>query len=255
MMELPVSCSCCLAPLCFQALSHRPSLRNIDQDPDKQRHMPAMFGRGLWRSLAAAARNLRTLEHGVGTSASGFPFRAIAMPASDPRPGPRCPSGEGAKLARFGPVHASRRRPLQYSTYTVSVPATDEPFRQLQLQWSLTGEPTAQMGSLRSPQEPSQAAPHGALRGTQSTKSPLPMGLQVPFAVGDTYRTSSKGAVLCCASPCKLQATQHFRHPTSDPDLEPAQASSRTVSRSTLSAARILTKFQSPSADAHPASR
>ena len=133
MMELPVSCSCCLAPLCFQALSHRPSLRNIDQDPgltacllpmcshclcthiyllpDKQRHMPAMFGRGLWRSLAAAARNLRTLEHGMGTSASGFPFRAIAMPASDPRPGPRCPvstCGRGTSQVDAGAPGVSR---------------------------------------------------------------------------------------------------------------------------------------------------
>ncbi|TFA98896.1 hypothetical protein CCMA1212_009350 [Trichoderma ghanense] len=56
-------------------------------------------------------------------------------------------------LARGGPGHARKRRPLQYATSTASVPATDEPFRQLQLQWSLTGEPTAQTGSLRSPQE------------------------------------------------------------------------------------------------------
>lgn len=59
----------------------------------KQRHMPEMLCRGLCGDpRQQQARNLGTAKVEVWElSASGFPFGAIAMPACDPRPGPRCP--------------------------------------------------------------------------------------------------------------------------------------------------------------------
>lgn len=74
--------------------------------------------------------------------------------------------------------------------------------------------------SLQRRRAPSAAPKKPPLRGTQSTNSPLPTGLQVPFAVRDNPTSAgpwTKGAVLCLS--LKPQATQHFRHPT-DPDLE-----------------------------------
>ncbi|PTB78846.1 hypothetical protein M440DRAFT_1202756 [Trichoderma longibrachiatum ATCC 18648] len=66
----------------------------------------------------------------------------------------------------------------------------------LQLQWSLTGEPTAQMGSLRSPQEPPQRPPmepYGA-------RSPLQARCQSPCGLPCRCRLQLRDTTCTCSS-------------------------------------------------------
>ncbi|KAL6876230.1 hypothetical protein HDV57DRAFT_501984 [Trichoderma longibrachiatum] len=82
-------------PCCLLSIVHLCETLHPDpglNDGQTKTHAGDALPRPLWRSPAAAGTESWNSKVEVWElSASGFPFGAIAMPACDPRPGPRCP--------------------------------------------------------------------------------------------------------------------------------------------------------------------